>query len=519
MPSDSPPPKWLIVLAALAILSGVFFRLYNIDHKVFWFDETITSHIISGHTNWELEDAIKGRIISPSGLESRYAIAPGTGLGDAYGVAVREDLHPPLYYCLTWLWVSFWNPQPEGTPAAIRYMSSAISLLSMPLMYALAAELFRSKRTALIAVALFALSPFHVLYAQEARVYSLWTFAILLANLLFIRAAREGGPARWAAYAASMVFCLWMHIFSAFILFGHGLYVLLAEGLRGKSLGGYSIAAAVAVISFAPWLKYLAENPGLTAGVNSWTGSRKDAITMVALWGRGVSSVFFDADVSLSNLAYTFLPAAAAVLFAAYVLKRFVRTAPSDARLFVLAMMAANVLSLLIPDVVLGGWRSGVPRYLLSAYIGLQLCVAHFFGSGLTGASASARKHWLVPAAFAVLLFTGLISCALSSQAEVWWNKYLTVDFPQIRQTLSASEQPVLISEENPAILYSLTRGLGGNVSVLFIEEPRIVWMPAGYSDIFLYHPSERLRQSLGAGYSMEPVPGCEGLWRIKPKP
>lgn len=39
-------------------------------------------------------------------------------------------------------------------------------------------------------MALIAVSPFHVLYAQEAREYSLWTVTILLSSAALLRAMR-----------------------------------------------------------------------------------------------------------------------------------------------------------------------------------------------------------------------------------------------------------------------------------------------------------------------------------------
>ena len=45
---------WLKILVVIVLMLGVFFRLFNIDRKVYWFDETFTSLRISGYTESEV---------------------------------------------------------------------------------------------------------------------------------------------------------------------------------------------------------------------------------------------------------------------------------------------------------------------------------------------------------------------------------------------------------------------------------------------------------------------------------
>lgn len=48
--------RFLIFLLIL----GIFFRFYHIGHKVYWYDETMTSLRISGYTQSQLQDAVYG---------------------------------------------------------------------------------------------------------------------------------------------------------------------------------------------------------------------------------------------------------------------------------------------------------------------------------------------------------------------------------------------------------------------------------------------------------------------------
>jgi len=80
-----------------------------------------------------------------------------------------------------------------STPLWTRLLAVGLSLTALPLMYALAFELFASRSVSLIATALLAVSPFFILYAYQAREYGLLSSAILLSSVLFLRAVRLGG--------------------------------------------------------------------------------------------------------------------------------------------------------------------------------------------------------------------------------------------------------------------------------------------------------------------------------------
>ena len=49
---------WLKIFIAIILILGICFRFINIDQKVYWFDETITSLRIVSYTRGELEDLL-----------------------------------------------------------------------------------------------------------------------------------------------------------------------------------------------------------------------------------------------------------------------------------------------------------------------------------------------------------------------------------------------------------------------------------------------------------------------------
>ena len=79
-----------------------------------------------------------------------------------------QDIHPPLYYALLHAWAAL-----LGTgPAALRLLSLVVGVLTIPLLYLVARRML-STRAALLAALLLTISPLHVYYSQEVRMYGL----------------------------------------------------------------------------------------------------------------------------------------------------------------------------------------------------------------------------------------------------------------------------------------------------------------------------------------------------------
>ena len=110
-----------------------------------------------------------------------------------------------------------------------RSLSAFISLLAFPSMYWLCLELFGSSLAAGIGVMLIAISPFHLIFAQEVRMYVLWTVTILLSGASLLRAIRLKRKRDWGIYAASLTLSLYTFPLSILVAMGHGIYVAIIE--------------------------------------------------------------------------------------------------------------------------------------------------------------------------------------------------------------------------------------------------------------------------------------------------
>jgi uncharacterized membrane protein len=118
-------------------------------------------------------------------------------------------------------------------------------------MYWLCLELFESSLTPWLAVSLLAVSPFQIVYAREARPYSLFVLIILLSSAALLRGMRLKTNSSWAIYAATVGLGFYSHLLFVLVLLGHGMYVAISENLRfNKTVIGYFLAASSGFIAF-----------------------------------------------------------------------------------------------------------------------------------------------------------------------------------------------------------------------------------------------------------------------------
>ncbi|MBI5080113.1 MAG: glycosyltransferase family 39 protein, partial [Chloroflexi bacterium] len=96
------------------------------------------------------------------------------------------DVHPIAYYAGLNLWMQLVGQ----SPFAARLLSVFIGTITVAALFTLARTLF-SKRTALVAMLLAALSPFHVYYSQEARMYAPLALGCVLVVLFFVKVNRD----------------------------------------------------------------------------------------------------------------------------------------------------------------------------------------------------------------------------------------------------------------------------------------------------------------------------------------
>ena len=225
---DRPPAiKWgeagyrrLALAAALTL--GLVLRLYRIGAHGLWIDEAFSVWLARQPLNEML----------------RW---------------VREvDHHPPLYYSMLSGWISVCG----SGESAVRALSALFGTLNIGVIYLLGRRLCGAWVGAVAAWVL-ALSPLHVRYAQEARMYTLLTLFASLALYAFLHLWRKSGgldqgggdgspalgPATglvpgWLGYVIFTTCMLWTHNTAVFFPVAANLIVFARAVVRRRSKHG-----------------------------------------------------------------------------------------------------------------------------------------------------------------------------------------------------------------------------------------------------------------------------------------
>lgn len=133
------------------LFAATILRIINLNQSL-WLDETISAIAVQDN----------------SFLDLITKFAPG-------------DVHPPLYYLILKLWTNIFG----YSEVALRLPSVIFGVLTVFVVYKIGGKIFNPRVGALAAIFI-AVNPLAVYYSQEARMYSLTTFAVATAVYFFL---------------------------------------------------------------------------------------------------------------------------------------------------------------------------------------------------------------------------------------------------------------------------------------------------------------------------------------------
>lgn len=200
-------PQWAWLVSLSAAL-----RLPTLGGEALWYDETFTAWV-AGRLDWT-----------------------------PFWAAVAGDVHPPLWYALEALVVRLLGVS-EFTlrlPAAIAGVGSTL------LLWQVAGSIGFARRTAFMAGVLVAVLPASIYYGQEARMYTLLSFFVLLS----VQAALAR---KWLWFGVGCLGAVYSQNLGVFYVFTLGLTALWQERRQPLRLVKPALALSAVVAAWSPW--------------------------------------------------------------------------------------------------------------------------------------------------------------------------------------------------------------------------------------------------------------------------
>lgn len=496
------PRQPFSVIILVIVFLGIFFRFANLDGKIYWHDEVYTNFRSSGYTGVEINQSLfQNQWLTPQDLQKYQEIKPNSTLSDTLNSLATEDpQHPPLYFILARFWLQLFG----NSLTTNRLLPALLSLLSFVFMYLLAKELFGSGTIALLATALYAVSPIHILFDQTARQYGLLTTEVIASSFFLLKAIQF--PKYWLAYIASTILGLYSHPFMVLTTIGHGLY-LFGLGLKKLQLWShlfrYLGSIALSFVLYIPWIAVMIANSERGLSATNWTAMKSNFLNLVKGWILNFGAILLDFDFGSNNLdnPWTYLvklPAIGLIFWGIYLVCS--RT-PVVISWFILTAIFVPFLLLAIPDVLFGGIRSVVPRYLLNSFPGVQLAVAFALHQMLL------KQQTFDNIIFSLVFTLSIFSSSLNSLSNTSWTKDISYYNGQVIKIINASSSPIIITDMADSFskmphLLSLSYNLDPKVRLFLLKSPpnpELVQQAVqnAKGDIFTFEPSRQLKQTL----------------------
>ena len=469
--------------AVVLILLGVIARFTDLDRHFYFHDESATSLALSGHQSADVGRALAdGREITAAQV-GKFEHTGERGVADTvHSLAINDPQHPPLFFGLARLWAYVAG----SSITSLRAVAALFGLLALAACGWLAYELFGSRQTTLIAVALLAISPFQILYAKEAREYSLWVAAVAASSAALLVALRSGSLRAWVLYSLTVAAALYTFPNTVLVVLGHALFLFFQARSR-PVFKGFAAAVGGAFVLFLPWIGEMVLQRGALRAGTDWTSESIPFSTLLHSWlvvfGLGVADKK-EGPTSVGTLPGLVFGAVLVVEIAALVVLRL--RGPRAAWLLVACLIASAAFPLMLADVATGGIRSVNPRFLAPVYLALTIALAFMISQGLSAHRARTRA---ITAAVALgTIAAAAASYAESARAKVWWNQddVATAENLAVTEAVNRMQRPLLVSTSGSTLL-QMSHYLRPETRIRIVLDGRAPPLGGGFSDIVFY--------------------------------
>ena len=521
------------ILIIIVLLLGIFFRFANLDQKVYSADEVRKILRLSGYTSQGfIERVFTGDTVSVEEIQRYQRPTPEKNLSDTIKALTGNPEHPPLYFLITRFWMQLFN-----ATISARVSSVLISFIALPCLYWLCLELFQSSLVGWVAISLVAISPLHILTAQNASQYSLWTVAVFLSSAALLKALRVATIRSWIIYTLTLAMGLYTHGFFTLVAFGQGLYVFIIEQLRlTHNLLTYLLSSVGGLLIFSPWILVVLSNlDKLEKNTTYYSKANTNIPKILEKFRYNLSNIFLDfQDTTRLEKYLDFL----LFILIAYSIYFLCRNTSIKAWFLVLVLIVLTPIINIIADLISPSARSLQSRYYLPCFLGIQLAVAYTLATPLTSLSLKLWQRRLWQIIFLSLILVGVISGVFISQS-----RDLALDDQkgtasslnlQLAPIINKAEQPLVISEATHSFILALSYLVDDKVKFQLVKSNDVAdWnkkinLSAVYnqfSDVFVYVPDQQFLNFLNQDkkFQTELVPTSPDgkhkiLYKIIPK-
>jgi hypothetical protein len=161
-----------------------------------------------------------------------------------------------------------------------------------------------------------------------------------------------------------------------------------------------------------------------------------------------------------------------------------------------LPLILTTALALVLPDLIFGGMRSTVPRYLIPCYIGIELSIVNLIYSQIIKKSNRilSKKSWQF--FLVIILSIGVIYCSIINASSFWSIQGFNRQNIPIAEIINKSAKPLVITYFDNVIqllnLISINHSLTNqNITIRLVDRLYLRKRDRVFSDIFILNPPQ----------------------------
>lgn len=449
----------------LALVAGALLRFHDPARPWLSHDEVFTLLRSAGYPDAALAAlTMQHEPIPAASLQTSLKLSPLHPWADTLGALASHPEHPPLYFLLARLVRERLN----DSISALRQLSGLFSLLAIPAIDTLSGQVSARAGVAAVVMVMAAVSPLQLLYAQDARPYSLLFLLTILACSAYLRMRRRGDAASSWMYCLTLVSGLYTSLIFVVVLLSHGLHAWLSVNPPSHKRR-WGIATAGAAVAFLPWLLVIVRGLGPLVRHTAWLREAPGSLPAPLIRSLHWSSPFLDlGDGAPVWLPLLLLPLLVALAWVGITALR--RQGEPGGWSLLLLLLVCNGLAVTLPDLLLGGRHSLVTRYLLPSSVSVLLLVA----AGLEALLQKQRLRLAGLILLALLVMGETTSCWAILNSDTWWSRY-NFALPAIRDQLEGHPGRVLRvvrSSSSTGEALALSQKLRPETLLVFADAP-----------------------------------------------
>lgn len=312
-----------IIALILILLFGAFLRFIHLDYESLADAEIITSCEV----NKTLPDLLLNRV---------------------------SKGHAPFYFIIMHYWVKIFG----NTKFALRIFSCLVGILSIYLLFYVA-RIFCNEEAALISSFIFSASLINVSYAQQAELYCLLEFFVLISTLFLFSALRNNKIINWILFGLAVLASFYTNHVAILMFLSIIIYIFLYYWKNKKTFIRFIICTAVIIFLYLPFLFILI----------------KFRIPGLLLWNKRPNIYWLSETIlffsnELLTVTFTFLLYILLFIYGTYKL-RYKKELKLLYLLLFITVFAPFLFSFLIKESISGQFRwilyTSIPYYIIIA--------------------------------------------------------------------------------------------------------------------------------------------------------